>query len=61
MKNQRGRRKKGYIKIYSSVPSPTHTSIEQEAGRRGLDLASIIREVLIEKFGQEDSPKEGRS
>jgi len=58
MKNQRGRRKKGYTKIYSSVPSQTYTSIEQEANRRGLDMAGIIREVLIEKFGQEDRAKE---
>lgn len=54
MKKQRGRRRKGYIKIYSSVPLPTYSSIEQEADRRGLDMADIIREVLIEKFGQED-------
>jgi len=54
MKNQRGRRKKGYIPVYSSVPLPVNSSIEEEAGRRGLDKSDIIREVLIEKFGQDD-------
>jgi len=54
MKNQRGRRKKGYIRVYSSVPLLVNTSIEKEADRRGLDKSDIIREVLIEKFSQGD-------
>jgi len=56
-KNQPGRRKKGYTKIYSSVPSSTYSSIEQEAERRGLDIADVIREVLIERFGQGEQIK----
>ena len=54
MKKQRGRRKKGYIRVYSSVPLATNNSMEEEANRRGLDKSDIIREVLIEKFGQGD-------
>jgi len=54
MKNKRGPRKKDFSKIYSSVPIPTYNSIEKEADRRGLDISDIVREVLIEKFGQGD-------
>ncbi len=54
MNNKRGRKKKGYTKIFSSVPPSTHRFIEQNADSRGLDMAAIIREALIEKFGKED-------
>ena len=54
MNNKRGRKKRDYVKVFSSVPPSTHRFIEQNANRRGLDMAAIIREALIEKFGKED-------
>jgi len=57
MINKRGRKKKGYTKIYSSVPLSTYNTIEQQAEGRGLDIAAIIREALIEKFGIEREKK----
>jgi hypothetical protein len=53
MNNKRGRKKKDYIKVFSSIPPSTHRFIEQNADSRGLDIAAIIRETLIEKFGKE--------
>ena len=50
MRSKLGRRKKGYVPIYSTVPPPINAFIEREAERRGLDKADIIREALIEKF-----------
>jgi len=54
MNIKRGRKKKDYIKVFSSVPPSTHRLIEQNADSRGLDMATIIRETLIEKFGKDD-------
>lgn len=50
---KRGRKKKDFIKISSSVPPSTYKIIEQNAEKRGLEIAAIIRESLIEKFGNE--------
>ena len=60
MNNKRGRKKKGYIRISSSVPPSTYSAIEQRAEGRGLDIAAIIREALIEKFGIERSKARNR-
>lgn len=61
MNNKRGRKKKGYTKIFSSVPPSTYKAIEQQAEGRGLDIAAIIREALIEKFGIESQQSEKKS
>ena len=58
MNNRRGRKKRGYTKIYSSIPPLTYTSIEKEANRRGLDISDIIREILMERFGQGNNVEE---
>jgi len=47
------RKKEGYVKVYSSVPTEIDARIRGEATRRGLNKADLIREALIEKFGQE--------
>lgn len=57
---RQGRRKKGYIKVYSSIPPETDAKIRAEAARRGLDKADVIRGVLMEKYGPE-IPKEAES
>ncbi len=56
MNQPRGRRKKDHKKVYSSVPPSTHASLSKEATRRGLDVSDVIRETLIERFGQGEDP-----
>ena len=57
---RQGRRKKGYVKVYSSIPPETDAKIQAESARRGLDKADVIREILIEKYGPL-IPKEAKS
>lgn len=57
---RQGRRKKGYVKVYSSIPPETDAKIQAEAARRGLDKADVIRGALIEKYAPE-IPKEAKS
>lgn len=59
MYRSRGRKKKGYAKIYSSVPPEIDDIMRREATRRGLDKADLIREVLMEKFGSEKKNQKG--
>lgn len=61
MNNKRGRKKKGYTKIFSSVPPSIYKTIEQQAEGRGLDIAAIIREALMEKFRAESQQSEKKS
>lgn len=50
---RQGRRKKGYVKVYSSIPPETDAKIRAAAARRGLDKADVIRAALMEKYGPE--------
>jgi len=42
-----------FEKIYSSVPSYVKTAIREEADRRGLQLSDVVRELLMEKYGDQ--------
>ena len=43
----------GNLKVSCHLPRSTVARIEAKAIRRGCDKATVIREVLIEHFGQE--------
>lgn len=43
--------KRPFKKVYSSIPSDVKDTLRQEADRRGLQVSDVIREVLIEKYG----------
>ena len=43
--------KRPFEKVYSSVPSDVKSAIQEEADRRGLQLSDVIRELLMEKYG----------
>ena len=46
-----GRRKRPFQKVYSSVPADVKEAIRVEADRRGLQISDVIRELLMEKYG----------
>jgi hypothetical protein len=43
--------KRPFEKVYSSIPSDVKDAIREEADRRGLQISDIIRELLMEKYG----------
>lgn len=45
--------KRPFEKVYSSVPSEVKDAIREEADRRGLQISDIIRELLMEKYGNQ--------
>jgi len=49
-----------FQKVYSSVPKDIKEAIEEEADSRGLQVSDVIRELLIERFGNRDSGKSNR-
>jgi hypothetical protein len=50
MKKQR-QYKRPFEKVYSSIPSDVKDTLRQEADRRGLQVSDVIREVVMEKYG----------
>ena len=50
MKEQR-QYKRPFEKVYSSIPSDVKDTLRLEADRRGLQVSDVIREVLMEKYG----------
>ena len=50
MKKQR-QYKRPFEKVYSSIPSDVKDTLRLEADRRGLQVSDVIREVLMEKYG----------
>ena len=57
---RKGKTKRQFEKVYSSVPPEVKEAIKAEAERRGLQLSDVVRELLMEKFG-ENSQKSHRS
>jgi len=57
---RKGKTKRQFEKVYSSVPPEVKDAIKAEADRRGLQLSDVVRELLMEKFGK-DSQKSPRS
>ena len=49
----RQRLKRPFEKVYSSVPTEVKEVLQQEADRRGLQVSDVIRELLMEKYGDE--------
>ena len=43
--------KRPFLKVYSSVPSDVKEAMRSEAERRGLQISDVIRELLMEKYG----------
>jgi len=43
--------KRPFEKVYSSIPSDVKDTLRLEADRRGLQVSDVIREVLMEKYG----------
>ncbi len=56
----RQRLKRPFDKVYSSVPTEVKEAIQEEADRRGLQVSDVIRELLMEKYGNH-SPESVRS
>lgn len=54
------RLKQPFEKVYSSVPIDVKEGILEEADRRGLKISDVIRELLMEKYGNR-SQKSDRS
>ena len=50
---RKGKAKRQFEKVYSSVPPEIKEAIKAEADRRGLQLSDVVRELLMEKYGQE--------
>ena len=50
---RKGKAKRRFEKVYSSVPPEVKDAIKAEADRRGLQLSDVVRELLMEKFGKE--------
>jgi len=48
---RKGKTKRQFEKVYSSVPPEVKEAIKTEAERRGLQVSDVIREVLMEKYG----------
>lgn len=57
---RKGKTKRKFEKVYSSVPPEVKDAIKAEADRRGLQQSDVVRELLMEKFGK-DSQKRIRS
>lgn len=57
---RKGKTRRQFEKVYSSVPPEVKGAIKAEADRRGLQLSDVVRELLMEKFGK-DSQKPLRS
>jgi len=57
---RKGKTKRPFEKVYSSVPPDVKEEIKAEAERRGLQLSDVVRELLMERFG-ENSQKSHRS
>jgi hypothetical protein len=57
---RKGKIKRQFEKVYSSVPPEVKKAIEAEAERRGLQVSDVVRELLMEKFGK-DNQKSLRS
>ena len=57
---RKGKTKRQFEKVYSSVPPEVKEAIKAEAERRGLQLSDVVRELLMEKFG-DNSQKSRRS
>ena len=57
---RKGKTKRRFEKVYSSVPLEVKEAIKAEADRRGLQQSDVVRELLMEKFGK-DSQKTVRS
>ena len=49
----RQRLKRPFEKLYSSVPGEVKAAIQEEADRRGLQVSDVIRELLMEKYGED--------
>ena len=49
---RKGKAKRQFEKVYSSVPPDVKAAIKSEADRRGLQTSDIIRELLMEKYGK---------
>jgi len=49
---KRGRPKRQFDKVYSSVPPAIKEAIRTEADRRGLQISDVIRELLMETYGK---------
>lgn len=43
-------RRRPFEKVYSSIPEDVKEAIKEEADRRGLQIADVIREILIERY-----------
>jgi len=50
---RKGKSKRQFEKVYSSVPHEIKEAIRAEAARRGLQISDVIRELLMEKYGKE--------
>jgi hypothetical protein len=48
----RSSNRRPFEKVYSSVPPEVKEAIRHEADRRGLQISDIIRELLMEKYGE---------
>jgi len=57
---RKGKAKRQFEKVYSSVPPEVKEAIKAEADRRGLQLSDVVRELLMGKYGKE-SHKSTRS
>jgi len=42
-----------FKKVYSSVPPEAKEVIREEADRRGLQISDVIRELLMERYGDQ--------
>ncbi len=51
MVSSQATRRRPFEKVYSSIPKDVKEAIREVADRRGLQISDVIREVLIEKFG----------
>jgi len=49
----RQRLKRPFEKVYSSVPKEVKEALQEEADRRGLQVSDVIRELLMEKYGDQ--------
>lgn len=57
----RQRLKRPFEKVYSSVPREVKEAIQEEADRRGLQVSDVIRELLMERYGQQAESSLGSS
>jgi hypothetical protein len=49
---RKGKAKRRFEKVYTSVPPEIKEAIQAEADRRGLQQSDVVRELLMERFGK---------